>query len=411
MDANPPTYRRANLALFLIARFLATTALHMQGVAVGWQVYDLTGDPFDLGLIGLAQFAPFVPLVLIAGHVADRRNRKRIIASCYLVEMLCALALAWLSLNGVEDVWQVLVVLAVHGATRAFMMPATQAILVDIAPGEAFARAVALSSSSFQLAVIVGPALGGGLYLAGPATVYGVVAGLLALSCALLGLARVHRPVCPPSSLSWHSLSEGVRFVVTRPAVFGAISLDLFAVLFGGATALLPAYARDVLGTGPSGLGLLRMAPAVGAALMAAVLVYRPLSRRLGRRMFDGVFLFGAATVVFALSRDFALSFVALVMIGTGDMLSVYVRHNLIQLSTPDAIRGRVSAVNAIFIGASNELGEFESGLSAAWLGLVPALLAGGVATLLIGMLWMHMFPALRRMDRLPHDLRSGKRP
>jgi len=375
----------------------------MQGVAVGWQVYNLTGSALDLGLIGLAQFGPFVPLVLVAGHVADRCNRKWIIACCYLVEMLCAALLVLLTVTGNSSAGPVFGVMMLHGAARAFMMPATQAILVNLVPETEFSRALALNSSTFQVAVIVGPGLGGILYLAGPDKVYGTIACLLGISTILTAFTRATQAKPGREPVTWRVLSEGFRFVWSRPVILGAISLDLFAVLFGGATALLPAYARDILDVGPTGLGALRMAPAVGAAITAAVLIFIPLSRRVGRWMFDGVLLFGMATLLFALSQDFLLSLLALILMGVGDMISVYIRHNLIQLETPDAIRGRVSAINSVFIGASNELGEFESGLTAAWFGLVPALLVGGGATLLIAMMWMKWFPALRRMDRFPH--------
>jgi len=284
-------------------------------------------------------------------------------------------------------------------------------------PIESFGNAVALSSSSFQVATIAGPSLGGVLCLAGPQTVYAVVAVLLAVASVLMSLAKVRhvKPFSlaatsapagalpdPAAAKSWHAVLEGLRFVRSRPVVLGAISLDLFAVLLGGATALLPAYARDVLHVGPTGLGLLRTAPGVGAALAAVVLAFSPMARHVGRWMFAGVALFGIATIVFGLSHIFIVSLLALLVLGIGDMASVYIRHMLVQLETPDAIRGRVSAVNGVFIGASNELGEFESGLTAAWFGLVPAVVIGGVATLFITALWMRLFPTLRTIDKFP---------
>ena len=408
--------RHPGFAGFLAARFLAVFAVQMQTVAVGWQVYAIRHDPLDLGLVGLSQFLPFVPLVLIAGHFADHFNRRRILALCYTIQVLCALMLFWFTLSGLNVVWPVFAVMLLFGITRAFAMPASQAILPNLVPVESFGNAVALNSSAFQVATIAGPTLGGLLYLAGPHIVYAVVAVLLAVASVLMATAKVrqariaaipHTEVLmqdgnPATSKSWHTVLEGLKFVRSRPVVLGAISLDLFAVLLGGATALLPAYARDVLHVGPTGLGLLRTAPGVGAALMAVVLTFFPMTRHVGRWMFAGVAVFGVATAIFGLSQVFIVSLVALLLLGIGDMASVYIRHMLVQLETPDAIRGRVSAVNGVFIGASNELGEFESGLTAAWFGLVPAVVIGGAATLVVALVWMRWFPALRTIDRFP---------
>jgi len=395
--------RHRNFTLYLGARFLATIAVQMQGVAVGWQVYALTGDALNLGLIGLAQFAPFVVLILIAGQVADRADRRRILFLCYAVESLCGILLLQFTLSGLDFVWPVFAVMALYGSARAFMMPTSQAILPNLVPAERFANAVALSSSSFQIAMITGPALGGLLYLAGPATVYFTAASLLGLSALMMlltsSLARAGRK----EPATWGTLLEGLRFVWSRPIVLGAISLDLFAVLFGGVTALLPAFASDILHVGPTGLGLLRSAPGLGAASTALVLAFFPISRHVGRWMFDGVALFGVATILFALSESLALSLAALFLLGVGDMVSVFIRHMLVQLETPDGIRGRVSAVNSVFIGASNELGEFESGVAAVILGLVPSVIFGGLATLVVTVLWLRGFPSLRAMDRFPH--------
>jgi MFS family permease len=389
----------------------------MQTVAVGWQVYSLRHDPLDLGLVGLSQFLPFIPLALVAGHAADRFNRRRILALCYATQVLCALLLLAFTISGQRVVWPVFAVMVLFGSARAFSMPSSQAIVPTLVPIESFGNAVALSSSSFQVATIAGPALGGILYLAGPQTVYAVVATLLAAASVLMSLAKVRHvkqlsvaaTAAPASALpdpaaakSWHAVLEGLRFVRSRSVVLGAISLDLFAVLLGGATALLPAYARDVLHVGPTGLGLLRTAPGVGAALAAVVLAFSPMARHVGRWMFAGVALFGIATIVFGLSHVFIVSLLALLVLGIGDMASVYIRHMLVQLETPDAIRGRVSAVNGVFIGASNELGEFESGLTAAWFGVVPAVVIGGIATLFITALWMRLFPTLRKIDKFP---------
>ena len=398
--------RNRSFSFYLAARVLGTLAVQMQSVAIGWQVYELTGSLYDLGMIGLAQFAPFLVLILFAGHVADRYDRRIIILLCMATQLLCGALLFVLTFSGQGAVWPIFAVLVLYGSARAFMMPATQAILINLVPQASFGRAVALSSSTFHVAVIAGPMLGGLLYLAGPKVVYAIVAGLLMVAVSLMSMTRtLTRQAGGREPVSWHSLLEGLRFVRSRPVVLGAISLDLFAVLFGGATALLPALARDVLHAGPSALGFLRMAPGVGAALTSVVLAFRPINRHVGLWMFGGVALFGAGTMVLGQSAYLPLSMAALMLMGAGDMVSVYVRHLLVQLETPDAIRGRVSAVSSVFIGASNELGEFESGVTAGWFGLVPAVLLGGALTLGVTATWMRIFPALRRMDRFPKPI------
>jgi MFS family permease len=391
-----------NFSLYLVARFLASLAVQMQSVAVGWQVYALTGDPLDLGLIGLAQFLPFVILVLPAGQIADRADRRLILAFCYVVELICALLLLAFTTLGLTVAWPIFGVLVLFGCARAFAMPSSQAITPNLVPRESFGNAVALSSSTFHVATIVGPALGGLMYLAGPGTVYLSVAIVLAFSVALMSAVKLPPVLRSPEPATWHTLLEGLRFVRSRPVVLGAISLDLFAVLFGGATAMLPVFARDILATGPEGLGLLRTAPAVGAGITAVALAFFPILHHVGRWMFGGVAVFGLAIIAFGLSRNFGFSFAALVALGAGDMVSVYIRHMLIQLETPDAIRGRVSAVSAVFIGASNELGEFESGVTARWFGLVRSVVIGGAATLVVTGLWTRLFPTLRTMDHFP---------
>ncbi len=386
---------------YLLARFAAAIAVQMQTVAVGIQVYSLTHDPLDLGLVGLSQFLPFIVCVLPAGHLADRRDRRAIVLGCLAVLASGALALTALALAGLRTPRPVFAVLVGFGIARAFMAPASNALVPNLVPREKFRSAVALNSSAWQLATILGPALGGTLYaLAGAPLVYGLVA--LLLGASVLGLTQVPARAAgaAPVGTSWRHVIEGIAFVWRRKSVLGAISMDLFAVLFGGATALMPAYAADVLKIGAAGIGWLRAAPGVGAALMAIALSLRPIHRRAGPAMMGGVALFGAATIVFGLSTEFWLSLGALAVLGAADMVSVFVRQVLIQLETPDAMRGRVGAVNSMFIGASNELGEFESGVTAAWWGLKPAVVIGGLATLGVAALWTRLFPALARLDR-----------
>ncbi len=395
--------RNRNFSYYLGSRVLGTLAVQMQSVAIGWQVYQMTGSLFDLGLIGLAQFAPFLLLILLAGHAADRYNRRKIILICLATQLLCGLLLLGFALSGARIVWPVFAILVLFGSARAFMNPANQAVLRNMVSTENFSQAVALSSSAFHVAVIVGPVLGGLLYVAGPATVYVSASVLLVLSIILMSLSKNAPQVVSKGAVTWHTVLEGLRFVWSRPIMLGAMSLDLFAVLFGGATALLPAYAHDVLQAGPTGLGLLRTAPGAGAAVCSVVLAFYPIRRRVGAWMFGGVALFGLATIVLGLTSHFTVALVCLALLGAGDMVSVYVRRLLVQFETPDEIRGRVSAVNAVFIGASNELGEFESGITAGWLGLVRAILFGGAATLAVTGIWAWLFPVLSRMDRFPH--------
>jgi len=401
--------KHRNFAFYLSARVLGTLAVQMQHVAIGWHVYALTGNLYDLGLIGLAQFAPFLLLILPAGHVADRYNRRNIIAFCLAAQLLCGLLLLGFTLTGLGIVWPVFLILTLFGSARAFMMPATQAVLVNMVPPEDFSKAVALSSSTFHIAVILGPTLGGLLYFYGATTVFLAASALLVVSVALMCLTKTAPQAVSKEPASWHSVLQGLRFVMSRPVVLGAMSLDLFAVLFGGATALLPALAADVLHVGPSGLGLLRTAPGVGAALCSVALAFFPITRRVGLWMFGGVALFGACTVLLGSTTSFILALLALLLMGAGDMISVYVRHLLVQYETPDEIRGRVSAVNSVFIGASNELGEFESGVTAGWFGLTHAVVFGGAATLVVTGLWGVLFPVLSRMDRFPHAEREAQ--
>ena len=400
--------KHRDFALYAAARTLATLAWQMLTVAVGWQVYAITRDPLALGYTGLVQFIPFVCLVLPAGQIADLADRRLVLIGAYACEVLSAAVMLWFTLTAQALVWPVYVAMACFGAGRAIWMPTGQAIMPNLVPPEIFPRALALNSTIYQAAAITGPSLGGLLYLLGPIVVYAVV---LAFLIGAMGFIVAIRPMPARSKRDtwhWHDTLEGLRFVFRRRVVLGALSLDLFAVLFGGATALLPIFAADVLHVGPAGLGLLRTAPAVGAVLTALILAAHPISRHVGRWMFGGVALFGVSTLVFGASTHVGLSLAALVMLGAGDMVSIYIRHLLVQLETPDSIRGRVSAVNAIFIGSSNELGEFESGLTARFLGLVPAVLLGGVATLVVVAGCMKGFPELRTMDRFPPPRRDA---
>ena len=386
---------------FWAARLAAVFAYQMQGVAVGWQIYALTGSVFDLGLVGLAQFLPSVALLLVVGHVADRYDRRRIVGLCQLIEGGAAVLLAVLSATGRISEQAIFGLIAVIGAARAFEMPTQQTLLPSLVPARLLSRAVAANATAGQTAIVLGPALGGLLYIAGPATVYGLCAALFLVASGLSASLRIERrpPQRDPPTLA--TLFAGIAFIRRQRALLGAISLDLFAVLLGGAAALFPVYARDILHTGPWGLGLLRSAPAVGALGAAVWLAHHPLQRRAGPMMFGGVAAFGIATIVFGLSRSFALSLAALVVLGASDMISVVVRQSLVQLRTPDAMRGRVSAVNSMFIGASNQLGEFESGVTAAWFGTVPSVVIGGIGTLLVAVLWMRLFRELARVDSI----------
>ncbi|KAB0668606.1 MFS transporter [Oryzomonas sagensis] len=391
--------------LFLLARAAATIAYQMTGVAVGWQIYSLTHRAFDLGLVGLVQFIPSAALVLLVGHVADRYDRRRIV---FLAQFVEAAALAGLCL-GSHAQWAgreaILAFIFLIGIARAFEFTTLQTLVPSLVDQETLPKAVALNASVRQAAVIIGPMMGGFLYIAGPAVVYAVSGALFLLSAAAIAAIRIERPLSllrEPVSL--HFVFAGVSYIRSRRVVLGAISLDLFAVLLGGATALLPIYARDILSAGPWGLGFLRSAPAVGAFAASVYLARQPLQRKVGKVMFAAVTWFGIATIVFALSTSLALSFAALVVLGWSDMLSVVIRSTLVQLETPDEMRGRVSAVNAIFIGTSNELGEFESGLTAAWFGAMPAALIGGIGTLLVVLLWRRFFPELAQRERLQAD-------
>jgi MFS family permease len=401
--------KNRDFTLYLCARFCSSIAAQMIIMAVGWQVYHLTGRVLDLGLIGLSQFLPFLLLVLFAGHVADQFDRRLIILVSLCVYGTCAFLLLAFALAKLGSVLPIFAVLAVLGIARAFQLPATQSFVPTIVPAATLRNALAVNSSANQVAIIAGPSAGGVLYalsgstfgrFGGAERVYGVAAILLLAAIGMIALVQKRRMPGIRAAVSWASLLEGVRFVWHRKTVLGAISLDLFAVLFGGATALMPAFTRDVLHAGPDVFGYLRAAPGIGAGATALWLAYRPVSKHVGATMFVGVAAFGVATLVFGLTHTFWVAMTALVILGVGDMISVFIRSLLVQLNTPDDIRGRVSAVNSVFIGASNELGEFESGFTAAWFGLVPAIVVGGAATLLVTVIWARvLFPSLWRMQ------------
>lgn len=406
-----PIGRHRPFQLFWLARVFATVALQMLVVAVGWQVYAMTGSALDLGLVGLAQFVPAFLLVLIAGHVADRYDRSAILRLCQIVEGLAAAGLALGTAAGwLTREWIFLLVFVI-GAARAFEAPSLQALLPGIVPMPLLPKAVAGSASANQLATIAGPALGGLVYLYNPILVYAICGALFISASFLVSLIEVARTAPKREKINVQVLFAGIGFIRKKPVILGAISLDLFAVLLGGATALLPIYAKDILHVGPLGLGILRASPAVGALLMAVALARWSLNRNAGRKMFLGVALFGVATVVFALSTSFLLSIAALVVLGAADMVSVVVRQTLVQMQTPDNMRGRVTAVNTLFIGTSNQLGEFRAGGMAEFTGAIVAVLAGGIGTLLIVALWTRLFPALLNIDNLERSESDDEKP
>jgi MFS family permease len=415
-DSLPPAVSRSVLKyrdyrLFLVARLLVTAAIQIQSVAVGYQVYEITRDPLQLGFVGLAQFLPMLALILPAGDLADRFNRRTILMVSCLLEAAVAAGFFLLTVFHVETIWAFYLVLALFGVVRTLSAPASQSLVPLLVPPEHLSKAIAWSSSAFQTATIVGPALGGALYLFGPEVAYSICFVLALLVAFLFGAMRVSMaPRDVKNTTAFERAVAGIHYVKAHPIILGAISLDLFAVLLGGATALLPVYAKDILHVGAFGNGLLRTAPAIGAVVTGLWLGHRPLNQKTGAWMFGCVALFGVATIVFGLSTNFVVSMVALVVLGASDMVSVFVRSTLIQAATPDAMRGRVSAVGMLFVGASNELGEFESGGAAHLVGVVPAVVIGGVGTLGVVALWMWLFPALRKVDRLS-DVKAGEHP
>lgn len=392
--------RHRPFSLFIGARWASISAFQMQGVAIGWQMYALTNSAWYLGLVGLAQFLPMFLLTLVVGHVVDRFDRRVIARICQAIQGVAAGVLAYGSFVGRLRKEEILAIAFIAGAARAFEAPAMQALVPRLVPALLLSRAVAWSAAALQAATILGPALGGILYVFGPAVVYSVNGILFLAASAFLGMFRLPAvSATAPLQATMSSLFAGIAFIRANRAILGAISLDMCAVLLGGATALLPIYARDILHTGPWGLGLLRAAPGLGALAMSFYLTQHPLRSRIGRVMFSSVAVFGMATCVFAVSTSFILSLGALIILGAADVISVVIRATLVQLQTPDEMRGRVTAVNSLFIGTSNQLGEFESGATAALFGTLPAVLIGGIGTLMVTLIWMRIFPQLLRTE------------
>jgi len=390
-----------NYVLFQLARFFIVLSGEMQSVAVGWEVYEITKRPLALGLVGLAQFLPGILLFLVAGHAADRYDRRKLVVLCYCGSAGCSGALLFLTLLGFRSAYPIYAVLLFLGVVRSFSATATRSLLPQLVPAKDFRNAVAWHSVFFQGTVILSPSVGGIVYAVtgGPAPVYALsfLAAVIAAACTLkIELQFAERP---PEPLNWKTTLAGLHYIWREKMILGSISLDLFAVLLGGAVALLPVYAKEILLTGPWGLGLLRSAPAVGAGAMAMLLAHRPLGRHAGSRMLWCVAGFGLATILFGLSRNLFVSLLALFLVGATDMVSIIVRQLLIQLGTPDEMRGRVNAVDSVFIGASNELGQFESGLTAQWFGTVPAVVFGGAGAILVTGLWAWWFPELRKAE------------
>ncbi|MDF1608218.1 MFS transporter [Hoeflea sp. YIM 152468] len=413
-DDRYAAFRHSAFSFYFVARFLSTFGMQIISVSVGWQIYDLTRDPFDLGLVGLIQFLPALVLILFTGAAADRFGRRNIMLVCEIIIGVSALALVYFAWHGLTSVLPIFSVLLVIGIARAFFSPASQSLAPNLVPARDLPNAIAWNSTSWQTATIVGPVAGGLLYGLGATVPYVTAVGFFV--AAIIALSLVPPPLTRSreQAQSWKTLVAGFSYVRHQKVVLGAISLDMFAVLLGGAVALMPVFARDVLELGPWGLGFLRASPGIGAIGMAMYLASRPLRRDAGRKMFIAVGAFGAATVIFGLSTSLPLTMGALIIMGAADMISVYVRQSLVQLWTPDELRGRVSAVNMVFIGASNELGEFRAGVMASLLGPVAAVVIGGAGTLAVAVGWSLGFPQLRQiqtLDKAAEDTRTALRP
>jgi MFS family permease len=394
-------FRHRSYALFFSSRFLAAFAIQIVSVSVGWQMYEVTRNTLYLGLIGLVQFLPALLLILVTGSVADRYNRRVIVSACMVLAAISAAALLGLTLAGAFEPLPVFIILVLFGIERAFMGPAVQSLAPNLVPEKDLANAIAWNSSSWQTASIIGPVAGGLLYGLGASVAYSVALAMFVIGALLVSIIPKPAQRTSSKATSWTEILAGFSFIRREKVVLGAISLDLFAVLLGGAVALMPVFATDVLALGPLGLGLLRSAPGVGAIIVAIWLAFRPIHHNAGIAMFVGVALFGLGTAVFGLSQTPWISVTALAVMGAADMISVYVRETLIALWTPDEVRGRVNAVNSVFIGASNELGEFRAGTMAHVIGAVPAVVIGGFGTLAVAVIWSLGFPQLRKIDSL----------
>jgi MFS family permease len=392
--------RQRPFVLFWLARLASTMGYQMLALTIGWQVYELTNSAFDLGLVGLIQFVPAVILTLLIGHAADRHDRRSIVRAAQSVYALAAVMITGAMVAGVLGRDLLFAAVFMIGCARAFEMPTAHALAPTLVPSPLIARAVAAWTSANQVAVICGPALGGLIYAFNPVLVGIICLSFFACSITLVSFVRAQGPAPVREPPTFASVFAGFEYIRTRRRLLGVITLDLFVVILGGATALLPIYARDILAVGPIGLGLLRSAPAVGALITAIILSRHPIERHIGRKMFAVVGIFGVTTIVFGLSTWFPLSLLALAMLGASDAVSIVIRFSLVQIETPDEKRGRVSAINYLFVGSSNTLGEFESGLIAAWLGAVPSVVIGGLGSLLVAGFWMLLFPDLRRIDR-----------
>jgi MFS family permease len=394
-------FREPSYLRFWFARICSTISFQVAAVAVGWQMYELTHSTFALGMVGLAQFLPMLLLTLVVGHVADRFNRKTIISICQFLEGATLALLALASYLHRLHPTGIYCAVAAIGAARAFESPSTQAMVPGLVEDAKVPQAIAWSASANQTASIVGPALGGLLYAFGAQVPYGLCTCLFGMAAVLSSSILLKRRTASKGTVTVKSIFSGIHYIRERRNILGAISLDLFVVLLGGATALLPAYARDILHTGPWGLGLLRLSPALGALSTSVFLAHYPIRKHAGHRMFAAVILFGAATIAFALSRNVWLSMAILSVLGAADVTSVVVRSSLVQMETPDEMRGRVSAVNSLFIGTSNQLGEFESGVTASWFGMIPATIIGGAGSILIALIWIGLFPGLRKLESI----------
>ena len=398
--STPGLTQQRPFMLFWLSRVASTTGYQMLALTIGWQVYELTNSAFDLGLVGLIQFVPAVVLTLLIGHAADRYDRRLIVRGAQAVYALATLLIVGALLTGTMSRNLLFTVVFLMGCGRAFELPTAHAVVPALVPGTMLSRAIASWTSANQVAVICGPALGGLIYTLSPLTVGAVCFVLFACAVTCVTLTRIDRPTAPHEPPTFASVLAGFEYTRKRSRLLGVISLDLFVVLLGGATALLPIFAKDILDVGPIGLGLLRSAPAAGALVTSVIMSNHPVERHIGPAMFAIVGIYGVTTIVFALSTWFPLSLAALFILGASDAVSVVIRFTLVQIETPDAMRGRVSAINYLFVGSSNTLGEFESGAVAAWLGAVPSVLIGGIGSLAVAAVWMLLFPDLRRIDR-----------